>query len=108
MKLVEFVDYLVNPEKLESFYEEKGLNVESESLLIYMKQTINIDSEIVFFEMEETDDEVLFSKDGIEYLQLFPISHAVELIESDLDLKDKGYTNLQIANRLVEYRIHDA
>lgn len=87
---------------------EQGLNSESETLLIYMKESLNIDSEILIFEIEETEDDLVFEKGGIRYIQLFPLQYAVELIKEDLNLKDKGYSDLQIAKRLLEYRERDA
>ena len=108
MKLVEIIKYLVDPEKIKELYQEQGLNTESEALLIYMQETLNLDSEISFFEIEETEDNLFFEKDGKQYIQLFSIDYAVELIELDLNLKDKGYSDMKIAERLLDYRKNDA
>jgi hypothetical protein len=107
MKLEELVPYLMNSKKLEKFLE-KELNQESEALLIYMLNELDLKSEISIFEIEETDDDLVFEKDGETYIQLFPIEYAIELIESDLELKDNEYSDLEIAQRLLEYRIKDA
>jgi hypothetical protein len=107
MKLIELIDYLIEPNKLGELYVEEQLNVASEALLIYMINRLDLDSEIIFFEIEETEDNLLFLKNGIQYVQLFPIEYAIELIESDLNLKDKGYSNSEIANRLLAYRLKD-
>lgn len=108
MKLVELIKYLLNPGQLEGLYKEKGLNTESESLLIYLQGTMDLEADIVILEIEETEDDLVFEKEGIQYVQLFPIDYAIELIESDLDLKDKGYTDVEIAQRLLEYREKDS
>ncbi|WP_025762929.1 hypothetical protein [Dyadobacter tibetensis] len=108
MKLVNLIDFLINPKKLEVLYREEGLNTDSEALLIYMENSLDIESEIKFFEIEETDDDLVFEKGDIQYVQLFPVDHAIDLIESDLELKNRGYSNLEIAERLLEYRIKDA
>ena len=108
MKLQELTRYLINPEQLEDFYQEIGVDIESEALLIYMKGALDLKSEISIFEIEETKDDLLFEKDGIKYYQLFPVDYAVELIESDLDLRNKGYSDVEIAQRLLEYRLNDA
>jgi hypothetical protein len=108
MKLINLVEYLVDPEKLEELYRKENLNIESEALLIYMHGDLSIDSEIIFFEIEETEDDLVYEKDGSKYIQFFPVNYAVELIETDLGLKGKGYSDLEIANRLLEYRIKDA
>lgn len=108
MKLVELIKYLINADRIKEFCEEQGLNSESEALLIYMKGILNIDSEVFIFEIEETEDDLVFEKENVRYIQLFPLEYAVELIKEDLDLKDKGYSDLQIAKRLLEYREKDA
>lgn len=108
MKLPELINYLTNPEQLQTIYKEQGLNEESEALLIYLKEELDVKADIAIFEIEETDDDLLFQKDGIQYVQLFPIVHAIDLIEFDLDLKDKGYSNLEIAQKLLDYRKSDA
>jgi len=108
MNLVEIIKYLTDPEKLKELYKEQGLNTESEALLIYMQETLNLDSEISFFELEETEDNLFFEKDGKQYIQLFSLDYAVELIELDLNLKDKGYSDMKIAERLLDYRKNDA
>jgi hypothetical protein len=106
MKLEELVKYLVHPHDLEVLYQGKKLN--SESLLIYMNGALDLKSEISIFEIEETEDDLIFEKNGERYFQLFPIEYAIELVESDLDLKDKEYSNLEIAKRLLSYRLKDA
>ncbi|MFN8358927.1 MAG: hypothetical protein U0264_03340 [Candidatus Kapaibacterium sp.] len=108
MKLEKLIPYLVNSEQLVQLYKELGLNSEPESLLMYMHGELDLKSEVVFFESEETQDYLIFIKNGKRYIQLFAIDHAMDLIEFDLDLKDKGYSNLMIAQRLIEYRINDA
>jgi len=93
---------------MEDMYSDLNLNEDSEDILMYMKDSLSIDSDVFIFELDETDDHLTYVKDGQTYLQLFPIDHAVDLIEFDLDLKDKGYSNKAIAERLLEYRINDA
>jgi hypothetical protein len=109
MKLEELVTYLMNPEQLEQLYKELGLNIDSESepLLIYMEGEIDLKSEIVFFESDETEDDLIFEKDGKRFVNIWDIDYAIYLLEI-LDLLDKGYSNVKIAQRLIEYRLNDA
>lgn len=108
MKLIELIDYLLNPDKLEGLYANEKLNADSEALLIYMQGALDIESEVKIFAIEETDDNLVYKKDGVIFQQLFPLDYAIELIESDLNLKGRGFDNLEIAKRLLEYRIKDA
>lgn len=107
MKLIDLIKYL-NPENLNELIQQQGLNAESEALLIYMQEDLNLEAEISILEIEETEDEIVFEKEGIQYIQLFAIEHAIDLIEHDLNLKDKGYSDIEIAERLLEYRKYDA
>ncbi len=108
LKLTELINFLINPEKLEELYQAEGLNPDSEAFLIYLKGALDLNSDVTIFEIEETEDNIIFEKEGIRYIQFFPLDFAVELIEFDLDLTSKGYSNLVIAQRLLEYRQKDA
>ncbi len=108
MKLIDIIGYLLNPDKMDELYTIEKSKTDSETWLIYMKGALDIDSEIKIFAIEETDDELIYKKDGVVFIQLFPIEYAVDLIESDLNLKGSGYSNSEIAKRLLEHRIKDA
>ena len=108
MKLTDLIPYLVNTEQLNDFYSTQKLNTDSEALIIYMVNDLNIESEVSIFEIEETEDQLIFEKDGVRYIELFPIEHASQLIEFDLNLKRTGFSDIEIAKRLLEYRINDA
>ena len=108
MKLVELVKYLVEPELLNELYQEKELDKESEALVICMQGTIDMESEIAIFEIEKTGGDLIFEMDGKKYVELFTIGHTIDLIEYDLQLKDNGYSAIQIAERLIDYRLNDA
>lgn len=108
MNLLNLTKFLLAPERLEELFIEMNVDLESETLLIYMKDSLNLESEIAIFPIEETEDDIQFKKGNINYYQLFPVETAIELIETDLDLKNKGYSDLDIARRLLEYRLNDA
>jgi len=108
MKLTNLIELLITHKSLKQLYSEQKLNEESEAILIYMKDILHIDSEIFFFEIEDTDDQLEYEVNGANYIQLFPLNHIADLIESDLNLKNSGLSILQMAERLLEYRIKDA
>ncbi|MDR2002375.1 MAG: hypothetical protein LBQ74_05030 [Prevotella sp.] len=107
MNLENLVDYLVNPMKLNVLYKDLNLNLDSEAILIYMQDSLNIESKIFLFEIEETEDRIQYEKDGILYIQLFPVEYAAELLD-DFSVNYSGFSNFDIANRLLQYRINDA
>ncbi|MEJ5148440.1 hypothetical protein [Sphingobacterium sp. MYb388] len=108
MKLVELIKYLINPGQLDELFIHLGLNLEAEVYLIYLESRLNLESEVCIFPIEETDDDLIFEKDGKRYIQLFSIDHAVDLIEYDLDLNNKNYSDIEIARQLLDYRQKDA
>jgi len=105
MTLVDLIEYLIKPKK---FKKLKLQQDEIESLIIYLKDALSVDSDVEIFDVEETEDNITYEKNGTRYIQLFPVEMAIDLIKSDLELLGKGYSDLQIANRLLEYRIKDA
>jgi len=104
----DFIDYLINPEKLNNLYEELNVDVESEALIVCLKDSLDINSEVSIFGIEETEGDLVFEKEGQKYIELFPVDYAIDLVDSDLELKGKGYSNEHIAKRLLDYRLNDA
>lgn len=105
MHLITLIPYLKSFNKIGELYKLNNIDTESEAILIYMAEALAIESEIVFFEIEETEDYLSYGKNGVNYIQLFPVDYAKELVE---DLLRLGYNDLEIAQRLLEYRIKDA
>ncbi len=109
MSLTQFIDVLSSPSHLHQLLLDSGLGPEAtEAALIYMEENLSLDSEIRLFGIEDTEDEMVYFEDGVKYIQLFPVDYAIDLIKSDLDLEGKGYSNMKIATRLLEYRLRDA
>jgi len=42
MRVVDLVKYLNHPEQLDDLYQEEGLNRESESLLVYLQEALDL------------------------------------------------------------------
>jgi hypothetical protein len=108
MKLEEAIKYLKESVGPQQLCIDEGLTTDPDEVLIYMVEALDLESKLSLFSIDETKDRVIFNKDGIEYIQLFPVYHVVDLIESDLDLLNKGFTDSQIAHKLLDYRINDA
>jgi hypothetical protein len=108
MKLSDVIEYLRHPDKLGQLYETLNLSTNSEAILIYMKDSLNLDSELRFFEIERTEDDLIFKENGVTYHQLFPVHYAAKIIDSYFSDNEKGLDNVGLAKRLLEYRINDA
>ena len=108
MKLVDIIEYLRHPSKVGQLNDTLNLSTNSEAILIYMKDSLDLDSELRFFEVETTEDELVYKENGVAYHQLFPIDHAVEILDSYFSDNEKKLDNVGLAKRLLEYRINDA
>ncbi|MBL7881290.1 MAG: hypothetical protein JNN23_15765 [Chryseobacterium gambrini] len=107
MKLEDLVKYLGNSMKFDELYDLLKLNKESEALLIYMEDQINLESDTYIFEIEETDDYLTYENSGLKFIQLFPLEMAQEMVEEYLNIYN-NITSHEIAQRLIDYRINDA
>ncbi len=107
MILENLIDYLDNSKKIDELYETYKVNTDSEAILVYMEHSLSLNSEIFLFDIEETEDKIQYKKNNTLFIQLFPVEYAIELLD-DLNLKNQGLSNLDIANRLLQYRINDA
>lgn len=108
MKLLDFIPYLVAPDKLAAYYRQIGLGEQAVCPLIYMRDALSESSDIAVFELEETSDDIRFTKNGVDYLQLMPVDQAIEFIEDEFPPKLKAVSHREIASRIIEYATYDA
>ena len=108
MKLIDIIEYLRHPDKIGQLYDILNLSTDSEAILIYMKDSLDLNSELKFFEIEKTEDDLVFKENGVTYHQLFPVDHAVEILDSYFSDNERKLDNGGLAKRLLEYRINDA
>ncbi len=108
MKLLDFVDYLLDPVKLANFYRQQGFGPETveEGLTIYMvSSTITLDADIRLLSFEETEGLIDIQLDGVDYVYVLEVDLALDLLRA----AEPGIlTKLEQANRIVEYAIYDA
>ncbi|HEY4148597.1 MAG TPA: hypothetical protein VGM41_06705 [Chitinophagaceae bacterium] len=109
MKLVDLIEFLKDQDILEQLFEKENLNTDSGAINICMKRALDIESDIGLIEMEKTGGNLSFEINDIPYVELFPAYHAMEIVESYFGGNiGSRYNNLEIAKRLLEYRIKDA
>ena len=108
MKLLDFIPYLLAPDKLTHYYRESGISEHSVAPLIYMRDTLSLASDIVVFALEETSDDIRFRKNGVDYIQLIAVDGAMELIEGEFFPGNNTVSHHEIASRLLAYAIYDA
>jgi|GEM_PF-7002598 len=107
MKLIDHVPFLNSRTDFFAFLTTIGMERDDEPC-IYMKNKIDIDSDIQIFSTEESGGLLSFQKEGIAYASFLPYSVAIEIIEDDVDLQRKNVTDLDKAKRLIDYSIYDA
>ncbi|WP_036494396.1 hypothetical protein [Myroides odoratimimus] len=71
MKLVDLVKYFRKGGTYQDFCKLYFLNVDSEVIEIYMKKPFQIDNEIFFFEVEQTEGVLEFEANNIVLSSLF-------------------------------------
>jgi len=109
MKLVEIVNYFESEASLQEIYSDLKLEGDSDNIGVYMKNSIDINSDIYFFDEAETGDLIEITKEGIKYFNLFSLGLGVEFYSYFKDYFEiNNYSDLQKAQRLVEYVIYDA
>ena len=108
MKLLDIIGHLRDPDKVGQLYDTLKLSTDSEAVLIYMEDSLSLDSELHFFEIEKTDDTLVFTENGVTYYQFCPLDHASEIIDSYFLDNEKQLDNLVLAKRLMDYIVNDA
>ncbi len=108
MKLIDIIEHLRDSQKVHKLYSNLNLPYELDEVLIYMKDELNLDSELFFFDIKTTDDLLLYSENGTQYHQFFPLEYAAEIVESYFSEFSKLIDGPELAKRLMEYRMNDA
>jgi len=99
-----FVEFLVDPSKLQPIMEEAKVDLHNG--IIYLKDKLAIESQVHLFSEEMTDDLIEFKENDFTYIQLFPLKMAIDLI-SDFSRAER-LSNRQLSERLIHYAIYDA
>ena len=104
MNLAALIDFFRKGKTLEQFYSEQGLSSKSEVIEVYMENPFQLDSNIYFFEIEETDGKYEFEVDNKNVYNLFDLYYFLDFIE---DIKEKEIDSKSAAEILFNYSIKD-
>lgn len=107
MKLLELVKYFRNGRSFEEFCKKEFLNQESEVIEIYMKQPLDLNSELGFFEIEKTEGAYEFFNNKINYINLFDFYYFLDAIEDSGNDENKRLTDEKLTKILYEYANND-
>ncbi len=108
MKLIETIGYLKTIGNTEKLIASEGLSIELGLIDVYLKDKLDIESEVRFFDVDTIPNNLEIDIEGIHYVNLFPLVMMQEIIQDYSNLTTPKPSNTEIAKRLLEYRIKDA
>jgi hypothetical protein len=106
MKLLDLLQLVADSLQANQPSVAEQLGYDPDYTEVYMLGQLALESELRFFDVGETDYELVYIKDGQEYVSLFMLWFGIEQIEALL--KTQQYTPATLAQRVLEYRIKDA
>ena len=108
MKLLDLIPYLRDLDTLTAFHRRQGMNPDEAEYSVYMEERKQLESNVRVFAPEETGDESCFEHEGHTYVELLPVSLAVDLLTQEPALQGPLVTDTTRAERLVQYSVYDA
>ena len=105
MNLIDFIKYLKSDELMRSFINEHYPDMDYYDVEVYLKKSLTVESELVFFEEEKTDGMIKIELNGERYYSLFPLDLLIEVFEDYSKLLE---SDDEIARQIISYRIDDA
>lgn len=106
MKLEKFVNYL-KTDNIDLLFINEAIEIDRDFMDIYMRDTLDLNSDLFFFDVDKVPRGRNIEIDGLRYVNLFPLSLAKELVDDFSKLPEYD-TDLRLAKRLLEYRLNDA
>lgn len=108
MKIIELIPHLKSLNKAEALIKTAIPDVSLDVVEIYMKGEVALDSDIVLFDGDSIPLELKIIVEDIEYENLFPLYMAQEMVEEYVESFDDELSDMEIAKRLLHYRLNDA
>lgn len=107
MKLVDLVSYFRQDGTFQDFCKSHSLDTESEVIEVYAQKPVCLESPLGFFPIEETEGQVEYVSDGVNYQNLFDFFYFLEVIE-DLKNEETFPKDSELAQTLLSYAVNDA
>ncbi|WP_192350830.1 hypothetical protein [Algoriphagus sp. Y33] len=108
MNIIELIPYLKSLHKAESVSQVFLPDIEFDLVELYVKDKLALDSEVVFLNADSIPNELKIELDGVLYENLFPLYMAQEMVEEYVKTYNDELSDMEIAKRLLEYRVNDA
>lgn len=108
MNLAELVEHVRQRESWPELLDKDMAGVDIDQIDIYLRSKLDVESEVKFFDTEEIPNELEIVIDGVSYVNLFPMTMLREMINDYLERSGSSLSNMDIARKLISYRIVDA
>ncbi len=108
MNIVELVKYLKNISIAENLIRTSVPDIEYDVVDLYMENKLGLESEIVFFDATKIPNKLIIDINGVQYKNLFPLYLAQEMVQEYDKFNNYKLSDLEIAKKLLEYRLKDA
>jgi len=108
MIFFEIIGHLKSIEKAQNFIKSELLNAEFDQIDTCLKGSLEVRSEVRFFDAETIPSSLLVEIDREQLVNLFPLNLLQEMIEEYENIPGRKLTNLEIARKILEYRMKDA
>ncbi len=108
MKLIEAIEYLKTTSGTEDLLSNELPDTEIDLADVYLRDTLDSDSEIKIFNAEEIPNLLEIEIEGIKYINLFPLNVLQEMVMEYFDKFNHQLTNKEIVLKLLDYRNKDA
>jgi len=105
MNLLEFIFYLKNPSKIEEVILQENKELDIDYADIYLEKELCIYSKMFFLDAEQIDGKIEIELNGKKYINLFPLDYLQDIFA---EFNEQGNTDLEIANKILSFRINDA
>ena len=104
MKLENIIRYFRHPAALATFYQEQGLNPQSDGITIFMKDKLAADSNVILLNEEQTNGNNTCLVEGNRYVELLPAF----MVSAMINHLTGSVTDDEIASRILDYAINEA
>ncbi|MDF2934039.1 MAG: hypothetical protein K0R36_3370 [Chryseobacterium sp.] len=108
MKLLELVKYFRTGGSFEEFCKVQSLDQDAEVIEIYMKESLKINNDIAFFEIEKTEGNYEYFNNEEKYFNLFDFYYFLDAIEDSNNEENNSLTDEEITKLLYDYAVNDA
>lgn len=108
MNIIELIPHLKSLSKAEALLSSILPDIEFDLVELYMKDSLTLDSDVMFFNAESIPNELVIEIDGNKYENLLPLYMAQEMVEEYVNVYGNKVSDLEIAKRLLDYSEKDA